>query len=261
MSVTAVEPHHVRAYFDKVKNTRSLSVARSDITALRGIFSKAMDWGALRSHPMNDMRFEQLPAATDEVEDWQIDAMLSIPPNTRTVRLAQLYVRLKLILGLRRGDLLRLKLSDIREDGIHCELSKTRKSSGVRCTFLWVDDEGQPVEELRSVIDEILSIPPRRIGDAFLFTTRQGKGFMNEETGRANGFDTLWQRYMDKVMAQTKIDHRIKEKTLRAYVAITSKSDEDARERLGHTTVATTRKHYLNRKNRQIPALRREQQH
>lgn len=77
--------------------------------------------------------------------------------------------------GLRRNDILSLTLSTIRKDGIHIQPSKTRQSSGKRLIIEW-DDSG----ELRALVDEILKIRPRRIGDAPLFVTRQGKPYIDE---------------------------------------------------------------------------------
>ena len=101
--------------------------------------------------------------------------------------------------GLRRSDILRLRLSAIRDDGIHVQPHKTRNSSGKRLIIEW-DESG----ELRALVDEILRIPPRRIGDTPLFTTRQGKPYIDAK-GACNAFDSLWQRFMDKVLAETNV--------------------------------------------------------
>ena len=59
------------------------------------------------------------------VEDWEIDEALAIESSYRGVLIANAYMRLKLMTGLRRGDILRLKLSNLKEDGIHVLLNKT----------------------------------------------------------------------------------------------------------------------------------------
>lgn len=252
MRVSDFTPHHARKYFDRVKAAKSLGVARADITVLRGLFAKAADWGYIDNHPMVGMRFEQLKAANDDIKDWEVEAMLSITSSTRSVQMGIAYTRLKIMLGCRRGDMLRIRLSDLKDDGIHVTPAKTKKSSSVQQIFRWEDDHGTDTG-LRGVVDQILTIPPRRIGDAFLFTTRQGKGFMNEATGRANAFDSLWSRYTDEVMLQTDVDRRIKEKALRAYVGGKSKSLQDASDRLGHTNTATTEKHYRHKPRIIVP--------
>ena len=100
-----------------------------------------------------------------------------------------------------------------KEDGIHILLNKTKHSTGKRLIIEW-DQEG----EMRALLDEIQRIPPRRIGDAPLFVTRQGKSYIDRD-GRCNAFDSLWQRFMDKVLEKTKVTDRFQERDLRAKVA------------------------------------------
>jgi hypothetical protein len=53
-----------------------------------------------------------------------------------------------------------------KEDRIHILLNKTKQSAGKQLIIEW-DQEG----EMRALLDEILRIAPRRIGDAPLFVT------------------------------------------------------------------------------------------
>ncbi len=71
---------------------------------------------------------------------------------------------------------------------------------------------------MRALVDENLKIPPRGNGDAPLFATRQDKPY-NDALGRCKAFDSLWQRFMDKVMKDTAVTERCKERDLRAKVA------------------------------------------
>ena len=74
---------------------------------------------------------------------------------------------------------MKLKLSDLKEDGIHSQRQKAKNSTGKRIIVEWTD-------ELINLIDEIKCLPPHRIGDAHLFITRQGKPYYNPETMRCN---------------------------------------------------------------------------
>jgi len=152
--------------------------------------------------------------------------------------------------GLRRNDILSLTLSTIRKDGIHVQPSKTRHSSGKRLIIEW-DDSG----ELRALIDQILKIPPRRIGDAPLFVTRQGKPYI-DKLGRCNGFDSLWQRFMGKVLADTNVYERFQERDLRAKVASESDTLIEASERLGHADTNITQRVYRRKPVRVQPLIR-----
>ncbi len=56
-----------------------------------------------------------------KMKDWEIAEALSLRSNYRGIKVANPYIRLKLMTGLRRNDILRLRLSDMREDGIHVQ--------------------------------------------------------------------------------------------------------------------------------------------
>ena len=45
------------------------------------------------------------------------------------------------------------------------------------------------------------------MGDVPLFVTREGVPYIKED-GSANAFDSLWQRFMDRVIAETKVKDR-----------------------------------------------------
>ena len=184
------------------------------------------------------------------VEDWEIDEALAIESSYRGVLIANAYIRFKLMTGLRRGDILRLKLSNLKEDGIYVLLNKTKLSTGKRLIIEW-DQEG----DMRALLDEILRIPPRRIGDAPLFVTRQGKPYIDNQ-GRCNAFDSLWQRFMDKVMVKTNITDRFQERDLRAKVASDSDSLIEASERLGHADTAITQRVYRRKPVRIQPLIK-----
>lgn len=256
MDCMDLEAHHANTYFDRIKRKHSLATARGDIAVLRGLFSQALRWGAVKAHPMTGLRFEQVQPASDEIHQWQIDAMLSIPADTRAVSVAQHYVRLKTMVGLRRGDMLRLKLSDFKTDGLRCTLRKTEKTSGVKLFIPWLDPKtGDEFTEFKTLVDSIKTIKPKRQPDGFLFCAQDGAGYFDEETGRADGFDSLWRRFMAKVIAQTDIDERIKEKSLRAFVADESGTLEAAAHRLGHTSTTTTERHYRKRARVVLPLV------
>ena len=140
--------------------------------------------------------------------------------------------------GLRRDDILRLRCSNLKEDGIHLLLNKTKESTGWRLTIEW-----DPQGEMRTLMDEIQKIPPRGIGDAPLLAIRQGKPYI-DALGRCNAFDSLWQRFMDKVMNTTRVTERFQERDLRAKLASESNSLVEASERLGHADTVITQRVY-----------------
>nr|VFK46689.1 MAG: hypothetical protein BECKTC1821E_GA0114239_10681 [Candidatus Kentron sp. TC] len=92
----------------------------------------------------------------------------------------QAYIKLKLPTGLSRGDLLRLQPGvHFREDGILVQRHKTANTTGKRTLYEW-----RP--ELCAAVDEALKARPLDIAP-FLFCTRDGQGYANEEKETANG--------------------------------------------------------------------------
>ena len=55
---------------------------------------------------------------------------LALQLNCRGAVIANAYIRFKLMTGLRRGDILRLRCSNLKKDGIHLLLNKTKQSPG-----------------------------------------------------------------------------------------------------------------------------------
>jgi integrase len=78
----------------------------------------------------------------------------------------------------------------------------------------------------------------------WLFCTKHGKGYFNEQTGQAAGWDSMWQRFMTRLLAETKITHRFTQHDLRAKCASDAESLERARQLLGHTDAQITERVY-----------------
>ena len=254
MRPAEIEPVHAYKYADLVTTAHGKTSAKHDIQCLSHLLTKAVEWGVITRNPILGQVRIKGPAPRDRlVEDWEIDEALAVRSSYRGVLIANTYIRFKLMTGLRRGDILRLKLSNLRDDGIHVLLNKTRQSTGKRLIIEW-DKDG----DMRLLVDEILRIPPRRIADAPLFVTRQGKSYIDSQ-GRCNAFDSLWQRFMDKVMEHSKIAERFQERDLRAKVASESDNLVEASERLGHSDTAITQRVY-RRKPVRIQPLKKSRE-
>ena len=127
--------------------------------------------------------------------------------------------------------MLRLKLTDCSDDGIEF---RNNKNPDDIYLVEWTPN-------LKSIVNEIKSLPPGRIGSAYLFLNREGKPYIDETTGETCGFDSMWQRWMKK--AEEKGIQRFTENDLRKK-AIEGESLQRAQELLRHTTAQTTKKHY-----------------
>ncbi len=152
-----------------------------------------------------------------------------------------------MLIGIRRGDMLRLRMSDITEAGITVRPHKTAHSTGLARTFEWTPP-------LRAAVDLALVARPIDIAP-WLFCTRRGKGYFDEETGQATGWDSMWQRFMSRLLAETKITQRFTEHDLRGMVGSDAESLERARQLLGRADSKITERVY-RRKPELIRPLR-----
>ncbi|MFT7459690.1 MAG: integrase, partial [Planctomycetota bacterium] len=69
-----------------------------------------------------------------------------------------------------------------------------------------------------------------------------------KENASADGFDSIWQRFMKKALEKTELKERFTEHDLRAKVASDTES-EHARQLLGHTTAEITERIYRRKAN------------
>lgn len=246
-----IEPSDVFEYVNKrVDNTgrQVLTAAHREAEVLSHAFTWAVQWGIIKAHPFKkEVRFErELQPKRKEryVEDWEIVEALSLVPMRKrgSVRMCQAYIRLKLLTGLRQTDLLRLRVIDARTDGIHVQASKTESTTGAKQIFAWVDKEGRDTGR-RAAWDGALAARPLDIAH-FVFCNDEGDGYLDEETGRSNGFSSIWQRFMRRVLKETKLEKKFSERHLRSKVGSDAESLERARKILGHADVRTTKQFY-----------------
>ena len=255
--LTGIKPMHIYGYVDrrKVKSVDSngrerggLASARREIAVLSHAYTMAVKWGYIERHPfIGQVKLETTKPRTRYIEDWEIIECLSLEPvrNRGSVMAVQAYIQLKLLMGLRTSDLLRIRESDIREDGIHVHINKTDKPM----IFEW-DDEGFLQEAVQAARDaRPIDISP------FLFCTKKGKCYVSDKTGKPEGWTSMWQRFMKRVLKETKLVHSFTEHDLRAKCGSDAKSLEDARALLAHSDIRTTRRHYRRAGERVKPAL------
>jgi integrase len=186
------------------------------------MFKKAVRWGDLH-HSQNPYvgieRFKEAPRDR-YIEDWEYQAF-----RKHAGDLIAAYMDFKYLTGLRQGDLLQLRLDQLKEDGIHLTVGKT----GKHIIISWTDALHDAVGAIRGL--------RRPVRGLFLFCNRKGQPY----TG--NGFRSLWQRRMRSALATGLLKERFREHDIRAKAA----SDVDrahATELMAHLDAKTTAKHY-----------------
>ena len=247
MPLGAIQPKDIYRYADK---RGSKTNARQEIGVLSHAFTKAVEWGYINSHPFKgEVRLQGEKPRTRYVDDAEIVECLALEPMRKrgSVTAIQAYIRLKLLTGLRQGDLLRLREEHLKEDGIHVTPRKTQTSTGKQMIYEWSD-------ELRAAVKMAKAARPVDISP-FLFCNKLGEGYIDEKNGRAHGWSSMWQRFMARVLDETQVKVRFTEHDLRAKAASDADTVEHARALLAHADSKITNRVY-RRKPEVVKPLR-----
>jgi len=116
------------------------------------------------------------------------------------------YIRLKLLTGLRRGDLLRLQFSSLNDDGIFVNTQKNSMPLLIQWT-----------KELKESVNQAVESRPTE-NSSFVFCTKTGDPYVKAD-GTASGFDSLWQRFMNRALKNSNLKEKFQEKDLRKKTA------------------------------------------
>lgn len=236
-----LKPQHVYQYVDR----RGVRVqSHREIEVLSHALTKAVEWGRLDRHPFKgQVRLQGEKPRTRYVEDWEIVEALALPRMRKrgSVLAIHAYIRIKLLTGLRSSDLLSLRVDQLGDSGIAVTTSKT----GKRIIYEWTP-------ELRAAVDDALAVRPVDIAP-WLFCNKRGECYINEATGEANGWSSMWQRFMARVLKETAVTERFTEHDLRAKAASDAESLEHARQLLAHADSKITQRVYRRRPERVKP--------
>lgn len=231
MMIESLQPQHIYKYVDK----RSAKVAaRREVAMLSHAFTKAVQWGYISKHPFKgEVRLDGEKPRTRYVTNEELVECLSLPCVRKrgSVLAIQSYIRIKMLTGLRRGDLLRLRVAELGSDALHIKTSKTGKP----ISYAWT-------AELRSAVDAALVARPVDISP-YVFCNKFGKCYVDEQ-GEASGWNSMWQRFMERLLSDTQITERFTEHDLRAKVGSDAESLERARQLLAHADSNITQRVY-----------------
>lgn len=224
-----IEPIHVYQYLDaraKIAKTR----ANREISLLSHVFSYAVRWGIVRANPCRDVKKNPEKPRRRYVQDWEYQAVHELAPP-----LLQAAMEIAVVTGMRQGDILALKRSDLTEAGIPVIQNKTGKKQ----IFEWTP-------ALRAAIDQVLGIERPISNFVWIFATSAGHHYS------ASGFQTAWQRLMNAAIEQGVIQERFTFHDLRAKAGSDA---EDGTRLLGHQSPATTNRIY-KRKAEKVKPIR-----
>ena len=226
----AVTPQHLYRYLDERKDKQGRpapSAARHEISLLGHVFAKAIRWGIGNGNPVRRLERQPRPTTGRYVTDAEFAAVMAAA--TERMRIA---LELALLTGLRRADLLGLTRESITDEG----LSVTTGKTGHALLFTWTP-------ALRQVVDRARQLKPQVPG-RYLIRTRTGQPYS------PTGFAANVKRAIVKAKVAPFTFHDIRRKS-----ASDSASVAEAQDRLGHSSPAVTRRHYM-RKAASVKPLR-----
>lgn len=222
-----IKPAHAYQYFDR---RTAKTAAKRELELLSHVLSVAVQWGRIDKNPLlGQLRLSTGSAPQQYVTDDQVIGLLRLDAAPKSgVAVVQSYVRLKLLTGLRRTDLLRLSVSDIQGDGLHVTTSKTGRAVVYELT-----------PDLSAALSECKANRPAL--SPWLFCTRKGEPYIKPDA-TANGWESLWQRVMAKLQEQG--GERFPERALRNKAGSDAESLEHASALLAHADASTTKRFY-----------------
>jgi len=220
MSPEDIDPTVIYQYMD-IRSTKAPIRANREKSLLSHVFSMAIRWGIVKDNPCRNVKRNPEKPRDRHIEDWEYKAVWNIAPEL--IKAAMDFARLT---GQRIGDILRVKLSDITEDGVRIDQGKT----GKKLLIEWSDMLRKCVNTARLL--------PRPIRGLYLFCNRFGQPYTS------SGFKTLWQRTMTKAIQEGVLTERFTFHDIRAKASSDIKSTRHASELLGHASESMTKKTY-----------------
>lgn len=228
MAPDDVQPRHVGQFLDvqtgKIHRNRQVAV-------LSAVFSKAVGrWYVAERNPCAKVERHKSAPRDRHVTDAEYAAVYALA-NPKV----QVAMDLALLTGQRQGDLLTMKWSQVTPEGITVRQGKTGRRLLV---------EMSPT--LEAVLNRAKAFLPHLPRE---YVLRRGDG----QPYSADGFRAMWQRTMRAYKKKGGV--RFTFHDLRGKSATDSGSLEAAYERLGHTSIAMTRRVY-DRGVRKVKPLR-----
>jgi len=228
-----IEPTHIYAYM-RLRNAPVR--ANRDVAVLSNVMTQAVRMGLINANPCKQVRRNEEHPRTREVLDSEIAAFMPHCPEW-----LRFYIRLKLLTGLRQGDMLNIRLDQLRGDGLFVQTGKREK----RLLFTWTDD-------LRDVIDKIKCLR-HRVTSLYLFNSQRDGTHLT-----SHGFKSAWARAMAAAMKAESLTETFAENDLRAKVATEAiELGQNATAMLGHSSDAVTKRHY-QRGTQKVEPLRKK---
>jgi integrase len=234
MQPRAVTAVHVAQYRDARcdKHGKKAPVrANRELSLLSTVFAYGLEQGWCTVNPCRGVRRNKERPRTRNVEQAEYDAFLAFArARGTTARMLVATAVLTYLTSQRGQDILALRLSEIREDGIH--VTQLKSGGKVKVVIEWTD-------ALRTAVTEARAIE-RPVASMYVICNRQGQRYTD------SGFKSMWNRL--QVAWHKEGGTRFHYHDLRARSVGKLKADgRQAKDITGHTTEATAERIYDRR--------------
>lgn len=237
-----VKPRHVAQYLAvraaKVRDNR-------EVALLQHVLTKALNWGVVEINPCRGIERNPEYPRDRYVTDQELTTFL-----THCDMRLQLYVKLKLLTGLRQSDLLKLRFEDFDSTGLCLTISKSGRGVARR---------GQ-LRVRYPLVPELASLSTQF---ATLYGSSTSPLMRRQRTCgplTSSGFDSLWDRAWGRLRKSGSTIPHFREHDLRAKAATDAESlGYDPSSLLAHGSKKTTQAYLRGRRTTEIaPAVRQK---
>jgi integrase len=218
-----ITPQDIYAYMDARKAPIR---ANREKSLLSHIFGYAIRWGIVADNPCRLVKRNPERPRTRYVSDDEFWAVHGIAAPA-----IQCAMVIAWLTGLRQGDILSLRFSDLTPEGLEITTSKT----GKRLVFEWTP-------ELEAVVKQAKALP-RQVRSLYLICNNRGQRYTS------SGFRVMWQRSQRQALEKGIIASRYTFHDLRAKAG----SEAEDGQLLGHMDQRTLHRHYQRRTLRVVP--------
>ncbi len=210
-----IKPSEVYQYIDLRQKKNGKAAANRDRAVLSDVFDHGIRWGVCEKNPVKETKRLKLPKRDRYITDAEFNLLYdSASPLIRCV------MDLAYITGLRKGDILKIKLGDIQND----ELTVLTQKTGKKLVFVIDTDLAEVISRAKAL--------PRSILSLFLFSTRTGGSIT------VGNFDGRWFTLKKKVGLY---ESNLHFHDIRAKAATDGKADGvNVQQLLGHSSSSTT---------------------
>ena len=185
MNAREFKPTHAAQYLERMREKGRPVRANREMAALGSAFNYGMRIGIVDANPCHGVKRNTEKPRTRLPTIAEVNQLIQVAKSkgTSSYMIALIGVMVA-VTGRRRAEILRLRLSDLKnEKGITVMDAKTKPGESDR-TYLvqWSDF-------LRQLVNEAAALP-RKVGSLYVFSTRDGQPYTDQ------GFKGMWNRIM-----------------------------------------------------------------